>query len=111
VRLLQSSPKAIKERLLKRAFPAHLVLVDSAWKQDVPIDLEVGDGVLLTFQALAENDRLCSQPFVGGSMFLAAKPGISKVTAVGNSWAAFVRISRKGFTGRSIYRHLEDPDA
>ena len=110
-RLLQSSPKAIKERLLKKAFPTHLVLVDLAWKQDIPIDLEVGDGVFLTFQALAENERLCPQSFEGGSLFLATKPGISKVTAVGNSWAAFVRISKKGFTGRSIYRHLEDPDA
>lgn len=110
-RLLQSSPKAIKERLLKRMFPAHLVLVDLAWKQEIPIDLEVGDGVFLTFQAQAENERLDAQSFSGGSLFLAAKPGISKVTAVGNSWAAFVRISKKGFTGRSIYRHLEEPDA
>jgi Zn-dependent peptidase ImmA (M78 family) len=109
-RLLQSSPKAIKERLLNRVFPAHLVLVDLAWKQEIPIDLEVGDGVFLTFQALAENERLDRQSVAQGSLFLAAKPGISKVTAIGHSWAAFVRISRKGFTGLSIYRHLEDPD-
>jgi len=110
-RLLQSSPKLIKEKLLNRPFPAHLVLVDLAWKQDVPIDLEVGDGVLLTFQAKAENDQLCPQSFTGGSLFLATKPGISKLTAVDHSWATFVRISKKGFTGRNIYRHLEDPDA
>jgi hypothetical protein len=109
-RLLQSSPKIIRERLLKRVFPAHLVLVDSAWKQDIPIDLEVGDGVLLTFQASAENDWLCQQTFDGNSFFLAVKPGISTVTAAGHPWAAAVRICRKGFTGRSIYRHLEDPD-
>ena len=110
-RLLQSSPKAIKERVLNTPFPARLVLVDLAWKQDIPIDLEVGDGVFLTFQALAENDRLDVQSVSGGSLFLAAKPGISKVTATDNSWATFVRISKNGFSGRSIYRHLEDPDA
>lgn len=110
-RLLQSSPKIIKERLLRNAFPAHLVLVDLAWKQDIPIDLEVGDGVLLTFQARAENDWLCPQTFGGNSFFLAVKPGISTITAADRSWAAIVRISRKGFTGRSIYRHLEDPNA
>ena len=109
-RLLQSSPKAIKERLLNRVFPTHLVVVDLAWKQEIPIDLEVGDGVFLTFQALAENERLDQQSLAHGSFFLAAKPGISKLTAIGHSWAAFVRISRKGFTGLSIYRHLEDPD-
>ena len=110
-RLLQRSPKGIKEQLLKKAFPNHLVLVDSTWKQGIPIDLEVGDGVLLTFQAEVEDERLSPQSFIGGSLFLAAKPGISTVTAVGRSWIAYVRISKKGFTGRSIYRHLEDPDA
>lgn len=109
--LLRTSPKIIKERLLGRKFPAHLVLVDSAWKQDLPIDLEVGDGALLTFRARPENDRLHSEQIVGGCLIIAEKPGLSKVSALSSPWAAFVRISRKGFTGRSIYRHLEDPDA
>jgi Zn-dependent peptidase ImmA (M78 family) len=109
-RLLQISPKSIRERLLEKPFLAHLVLVDLAWKQDVPVDLEVGDCVLLTFHAKAENEQLNMQSFTGGSLFLAAKPGISKVMAIDHPWAAFVRISKKGFTGRSIYRHLEDPD-
>ena len=35
---------------------------------------------------------------------------LARILATDGSWAAFVRISRRGFTGRSIYRHLEDPD-
>ena len=109
-KLLQSSPKLIKERLLNKSFSGHLVLVDTAWKQDFPIDLEVGDAVLLTFSAQSDSAGLTPELITKGTLLVAAKPGISKVTAIGNPWAAFVRISKKGFTGRSIYRHLEDPD-
>jgi len=110
-RLLRSSPKTIKEQLLEQSLPNRLVLVDSSWNQSVPIDLEVGDGVLCLFSARAENERLLPQSFSGGSLFLAVTPGFSSMTASDQPRAKRVRISRKGFTGRSIFRHLEDPDA
>jgi Zn-dependent peptidase ImmA (M78 family) len=110
-RLLDSSPKVIKQRLLTRSFASHLVLVDDRWSQELPIDLEVGDAALLTFKAKSEDAKLASSSALVGPLFVATSPGITKVTATGSSWAAFVRISRKGFNGRSIYRHLEDPDA
>jgi Zn-dependent peptidase ImmA (M78 family) len=108
--LLRSSRKAIKQKFLSETFSNHLVFVDSCWKQEVAVDLEVGDEVLLTFDATAENDRLRKQPVAEGTLLLATKPGITKVSADNSAWTTFVRICRKGFTGRSIYRHLEDPD-
>lgn len=107
--LLRSTPKAIRQDLLNDTFSNHVVLVDPQWRQ-VAIDLEVGDGACLAFKAQAENDRLLAQGCNGSSVFVALRPGITKLEAVGSPWAAFVRISRKGFTGRSIYRHLEDTD-
>jgi hypothetical protein len=107
--LLRSTPKTIRQNLLNNPFSNRLVLVDSYWKQ-VAIDLEVGDGACLTFKARAEDSRLLAQHGKMSSVFVALRPGITKLEAVGNPWAAFVRISRKGFAGRSIYRHLEDID-
>ena len=37
-------------------------------------------------------------------------PGIARLESLDRSWAAFIRVSRENFEGRSIYRHLEDPD-
>lgn len=109
--LLRSSAKATKESLLYQTFANHLVLVDESWDSQMPIDLEVGDRVLTLFPSRAEGDRLAAEPHTGGGTILEAiKPGLARILSVKDSWVAFVRISKRGFTGRSIYRHLEDPD-
>lgn len=108
-RLLQSSPKSIKRNLLGELFPNHLVVVSKTWNS-VAIDLEVGDGAFLNFPARSDGAHLVAGDSKTGSLFVATRPGITKIEAVGDNWAAFARISRKGFTGRSTFRHLEDPD-
>ena len=108
-RLLQTSPKNIRQTYLGEPFANHLVVVSKAWSQ-VPIDLEVGDGAYLNFLATTEGTLLVPQEHKTGSLFVATKPGITKVQAKSDSWASFVRISRKGYTGRSAFRHLEDSD-
>jgi hypothetical protein len=108
-RLLQSSPKRIKQLLLGTSFPNHLVFVKRTWNT-IPIDLEVGDGVFLDFPAKSEGSDLVRKDSKMGTLLIATRPGISKVEACSDDWAAFVRTSRKGFIGRSTFRHLEDPD-
>ena len=42
-----------------------------------------------------------------GVLVRALEPGISRLSG-GSDWAAFVRVSRRGFVGRSIFRHMEE---
>lgn len=108
--LLKHSPKSIIGPWVGDSFPGRLLLVDQLWKPTVPIDLEVGDGVGLSFEAKADDKRLSRTSTEGPIVFVANQPGVTRIVASEGVWATFVRISRKGFTGRSIYRHLEDPD-
>lgn len=112
-RLLAASPKSIREELLGKAAEGvrHLAVVDGKWDPIVPIDLQVGDVAII--------ER--SQTITGGSISLlgssslgqivkAVKPGVSTVLSKDGEWSAFVRVSRKNFVGRCVYRHLGDPD-
>ncbi len=101
--LLQVQPKLIKEQLLNEPFSGHLIYADLNWTPEIPIDLEVGDAVLLDFSAIA------NEPIFGSN----TKPHrfpfhrtndleLRRLALKITNRSAFVRISRKGFTGRSI---------
>ena len=45
----------------------------------------------------------------GGRLLRARQPGIGKLVN-SSTWSAFVRVSRRGFVGRSLFRHLEEVD-
>jgi hypothetical protein len=101
-------PKAIRESVL--GFPAsgHLVLTDDRWRK-VAIDLEVGDLAVISSNAQLRGQSVkpvgeCAK----GQIIQGVRPGLTQ--AIASSWAAMVRVSRKEFTGRGAYRHLEDPD-
>lgn len=108
--LLTTSPKRLRKALLGHDRSPHLVLSDMAWSS-VPIDLQVGDSAAFPQHAKIEGD--CVVP-VGeakcGLLVEGHRPGIGRVEANGGLWCAFIRVCRKDFVGRSIYRHLEDPD-
>lgn len=108
--LLKTTPKQLRSALLGNNAPRHLIIVDHAWTT-VAIDLQVGEAAILPANVMLEgesanavdNHRL-------GLIIEGHVPGITRAETSDRSWAAFVRVSRKDFTGRSIYRHLEDPD-
>ncbi len=108
--LLETTPKELRSSLVGNDRARHLVIVDYAWAK-VAVDLQVGDLAILpanvtlegTSAAIVSNHEL-------GQLIEARKPGISRAESYDQAWATFVRVSRKDFIGRSIYRHLEDPD-
>jgi Zn-dependent peptidase ImmA (M78 family) len=108
--LLKTTPKQLRCSLLGNDATRYLLLVDSAWTK-VAIDLQVGDLAILPPNVRLEGE---SASHVGnhalGLIIEGRAPGITRAESHDRSWAAFVRVSRKNFTGRSIYRHLEDPD-
>jgi len=108
--LLKSTPKQLRRLIIGNDSAPHLVMVDDSWSH-VPLDLRVGDFAIVPISANLEG---VSVGIVGshelGQLIQAERPGISRAESRDQSWALFIRVSRKDFVGRSIYRHLEDPN-
>ena len=105
--LLKVSPRKAQSLLLGRQPPDTLVAVDTYWTGRA-VDVEVGD--LVFVQGEAESDGTCIQPSVDveqGRLFRAAQPGVGRLVA-GTAWSAFVRVSRRDYVGRALYRHWEE---
>ena len=74
------------------------------------VDAEVGDLVLVKARAGIEGRCIAQiQEGASGCLFRACRPGIGRVYDDAG-WSVFVRVSRRGFVGRSIFRHLEEVD-
>jgi hypothetical protein len=102
-------PKDIHTELWPRGAEARVVPVDAGWT-DRPVDLEVGDVVLLP--AGTEWSGTCVEPLgahAGRTAAIARRPGRDALAAP-CGWSGTVRVSRFQFVGRSRYRHLPDPD-
>lgn len=108
--LIETTPKAIREQIIGKVATKHLVLADAAWIAG-NIDLQVGHTALLPVGTVLEGTAV---EMVGdlptGQLVQGRKPGLARIFVEGTSWAKFVRVSRADFEGRSLYRHLEDPD-
>ena len=108
--LLKTTPKQIRNTVLGGNRTRHLIVADRAWS-NVPIDLQVGDMAILPAQVTVDGTSVYiadSQKI--GLLVEGRLPGIARTESQDGSWATFIRVSRKNFEGRSIYRHLEDPD-
>lgn len=106
--LMRYSPKSIRQSVLDSRETGDLIIADEHWDSR-PIDLKVGDlllvptGTTMEGRACARNTNLKC-----GSLFAAVTPGVARVETSG--WAAFVRVTRDGYEGRSVFRHLEEID-
>lgn len=109
-KLLTTSPKAIRKEILGVSDVAHLVIADEAWTS-VAIDLQVGDSAIIPANSTIDGDAVSEEGCVSmGKKIHARRPGIARVYNTKSAWASYIRVSRKAFEGRAIYRHLEDPD-
>ncbi len=108
--LTDTTPKMIREQNIGNITTKHLVLADVAWVTG-NIDLQVGHTALLPVDAILEGAEVeVLGDFPTGRLVQGRKPGIARTFLEGSPWAKFVRVSRSDFEGRSLYRHLEDPD-
>src|SRR5260221_6549457 len=107
-RLLRSSPQEIRFRLLGHTIATHLHMVDEHWLGRA-IDMEVGDQALVPSGTRIEGAQLVrSIDAKHGMLVEAVRPGIGRVFLENNGWAAYVRVSRRGYTGRSCFRFEEE---
>jgi Zn-dependent peptidase ImmA (M78 family) len=105
--LMQTKLKEIRRKFISEE-KRSLILVDTFWKGR-PIDLEVEDLVIVPPGSSFEGSCLRG---VGeqksGKILEAVAPGHGRFTESSSGWASFVRVSRRNYAGRSIYRHLEE---
>jgi len=107
--LLKVQPKTIKRALLGKDIATDVTVVDDAWTAGRAIDVQVGDFVM------APSGTSVTGPSVGeeavimsNTVFNALKPGVSRLCRP-TGWSAYLRVSRRRFIGRSLFRHLEEP--
>ena len=108
-RLLSTAPKQIRAELLSHIDCPHLIIVDKYWDVHMPVDLRVGDYIVVPNSASVTGNIVSDDGVQSDrTVYVARRPGIGQLT--GPNFACFLRVRRMGFVGRSIYRHLEDPD-
>lgn len=107
-----SAPKLIEVRsmLLGEDCRKNLVVVENSWAERA-VDAEVGD--LILGPRDSKNEGCCIEyvkTISRGNLYQGVAQGIGKLVLGDGTWSAFVRVSKKDFVGRSIFRHLEDPE-
>ena len=107
--LLKVRPRKAQALLLGWESQDAVWVVNSHWTGRA-VDVEVGDLVLVRGQPAFEGYCMTQvQEMREGRLFRACRPGIGKFCDH-KGWSAFVRVSRRAFVGRSIFRHLEETD-
>lgn len=100
----------IRKSILGQQCKEHLIVVDDAWTGRA-IDGQVDDLILLPAGTAVEGaivEQVCLGP--NGCLVRAAKPGVGRAFSSDGSWAQFLRVSKKQYTGLARFRHLEEVD-
>jgi hypothetical protein len=104
--LLRNQPLDLRGRILGAECRNNLVVADTNWVGRA-IDLEVGDLVCAPPDVLFEGR--CTEIVERNSarvVLRAVTTGIGRLAA--GPWASFVRVSRKDYAGRAVYRFEEE---
>ena len=107
--LLKFTPQKAQALLLGCEMSGRVWVIDTQWAGKA-IDVEVGDAIFVL--GGAEPEGMCIEKISdveNGRLFRTAQPGIGRLEN-GPAWSAFVRVSRRGYVGRSVYRHWEEAD-
>ncbi|MCY2928830.1 MAG: ImmA/IrrE family metallo-endopeptidase [Planctomycetota bacterium] len=102
--------KRLRAQIIGIESPGQAVIVDESWTRKA-IDIQVGDYVLLPNGIVITGDAVSpSVPASTGILTRGHRPGIAQARQPGRDWACFIRVSRREYSGRATFRHLEDPD-
>ncbi len=110
-RLAKIPLSAIRADILGASESRNVIVVDRHWRGRA-VDVEVGDLLVLRDGILVRAGRslepLATRP--ADTIFRASNPGIASLWLPHTEWAKHVRVSRSAYTGRSVFRHLDEPD-
>lgn len=108
--LLAVTPKSIRSTILGGVESSHLVVADGFWRK-VAIDLEVGDyAIIPRFTKIDSSAMTVVGECSHGLILQARLPGLVQAVHTSDPWAAMIRVSRRQYMGRGVFRHLHDPD-
>lgn len=108
--LLKTTPKEIRMLLLGAETKNDFIPVDLEWL-DRPIDLQVGDFVLLPDGA--ESAGICVSELreaPSGRLFQGSAPGEGLVKVPYTDWSIKIRVCKPQYVGLNRYRFEEDPE-
>jgi hypothetical protein len=101
-------PLEIRSSILGEECSRNLHIVDNLWTSR-SIDIEIGDFVLAPQESIHEGKCLEHVDMIKcGSLFRGVSQGVGRISVGEEKWCGFVRISKKQFVGRNIYRYLDD---
>lgn len=109
-RLLRTPRSQAQALALGMQVPETALIVDRHW-EGRPVDVEQGD--LLFIEGQARTEGPCVEYVERsnhGTWVRARQPGIGTVED-GSGRTVFVRVARRGFVGRTLYRHLEEAES
>jgi Zn-dependent peptidase ImmA (M78 family) len=108
VELAKWTPQRIRNQLVGVQSIDALTILD-AKNAAATTDLEIGHGVTLPSTAAMSGDGLEHlASYEGFELYQATKRGLTTVET--DAWSAELRVAKRNYAGRAIYRHLEDPD-
>ena len=100
--------KNIRTEILGEVVQEPLLIADTYWNSPT-LDVEENTLLLLPKNVVVDAKVLMPEMDVElGRVFRPLKTGITRVIIPNTSWATYVRISRRQYTGLAKYRHLED---
>ena len=105
--LLRVSPRKAQSLLVGWQTPQKVTVLDAHWTGRA-VEVEVGD--LIFVRGGAQSEGSCVEPapeVEHGRLFRAVRPGIGRLEA-GLAWSVFVRVARRDYVGRAMYRHREE---
>lgn len=107
--LLKITPRQAQASAIGCKTPATVWLVDMHWTGR-PIDVEAGDFILVQGLPCVEGRSVKHvQDRDGRRLLRACQAGIGRLED-NSGWSAYVRVSRRAFVGRNLFRHQEEAD-
>ncbi len=108
--LLAVPPKEIRRAVIGESTGGYMLFAGPEW-QTVAVDIEVGDTAVLP-HCVRLNGK--SAAIIGdclyGTIIKGMRTGLTQALTDDQRWSAMIRVSRRHYSGRGAYRHLEDPD-
>lgn len=110
--LQKTEPKQIRKEIIGEDVSEDVVVVDEHWPSEYrSIDVKVGDYIVLPHGTVTEGgvaDHVDS--IARGEIYRGVRPGTGRFMNSRFNWAAFIRVTRRNYTGFARYRHLEDEE-
>ncbi len=106
--LRKTAPQEVKASITGQDTKGNLILVDQEWSNRA-IDVETGDLILLWPGIQLDGNQAQFRNRVDmGVIYEAIRPGIGLFHDPKIGWSSVLRVRKRGYTGRSVFRHLAD---